>query len=613
VTLRAKLLIGLSPLLVALGVTVIVGSKTTTELAHSSRRIINENYLSVVAAERMKVAIERLDRAAILHISGDQDAPSDDSQSAHALFEEELGVEEHNITEPGEAEAAAQLHLAWDGCKRELQTFSALEGARRSDFYFRALSPKFAEVDRAADVILDMNQGAMLAKSADAEREARRWNRIVLVVGSLGSLLALVASTAWTSRLLRPLRVLGGVARRIGQGDLAVRTVVRGTDEVALLARDIDEMADKLERYRKSSLGELLQAQQNLQTAIDSMPDPILVVGIDGTLINVNGAGETLLGVRPGGPAKAWLAALPAKLGEAVEKVRAHVLTGKGPLLPTTWEDAVIVETAEGPRQFLARGGPTYDEDGAVTGTTILLQDVTRVVRLDELRSNLVATVAHEFRTPLTSIRMAIHLCAEGLVGPLTEKQADLLFTARDECERLQTIVDELLDASRRSTGKLVLHRTAVPVKTLLDGAVAFVRATAEARQVKLRTEAMPGVGEVSVDADQLGIVLSNLVTNAINHSPTGATVTLGARRLDGVVEVDVRDEGPGLAKEYQSAVFEPHFQAPGGHPGGAGLGLAIAKRVMEEHGGEIGVESEPGRGARFWFRLNVVAPKPAA
>ena len=362
----------------------------------------------------------------------------------------------------------------------------------------------------------------MLAKSASAEREARRWNRIVIAVGTTACVLALVASIAWTSRLLRPLGALGSVARRIGQGDLGARTVVGGNDEVALLAKEIDDMADKLQKYRKSSLGELLQAQQNLQAALDGMPDPLLLVRVDGALDQVNAAAETTLDIHPGEPTTQWLEALPSGLRDAIEKVRTHVQTGKGRVLPTTLEDAIGVDTRDGLRRYLARGVPTYDAEGAITGTTILLQDVTRIVRMDELRADLVATVAHEFRTPLTSIRMAIHLCAEGMAGALTEKQADLLYTARDECERLQTIVDELLAASRLNAGKLVLHRASVPVEVLLDGAVAAMRTTAETRQVHLRTEAMPGVGDVWGDRDQLNIVLSNLLTNAISHSPLG-------------------------------------------------------------------------------------------
>jgi NtrC-family two-component system sensor histidine kinase KinB len=607
VSLRSRLFAGFSPLLLALVVTVIVGSKTTTELGHSSQRIINDNYRSVLAAQRMRSAVELMDRAAMFRVSGGPDLSAADIRSARSLFDEELNAEDDNITEPGEAEAAARLRRSWQDYGQQFETFAALKQSDQKDFYFRELYPQFNRVESAADVILDMNQSAMLQKSADAEREARRWNRIVIVVGLSGCLLALAASTTWTSRLLRPLGVLSTVARRIGQGDLVARAVVRGTDEVALLAKDFNEMADRLQKYRKSSLGQLLQAQQNLQAAIDSMPDPILVVGVDGALIQANVAAETALGVRADATAD-WMAAVSTKLQEAIEKVRSHVLSGKGPLLPNALEEAVVLDLADGPKQFLARGGPTYDEDGTITGTTILLQDVTRVLRLDELRSNLVATVAHEFRTPLTSIRMAIHLCAEGVVGPLTEKQADLLFTARDECERLQTIVDELLDASRLQTGKLLLHRSIVPIEVLLGGAVDAKRASADAQQVQLRTEVMPGLGHLSVDRDQANIVLSNLLTNAIHHSPPGGVVTISAKRADNVIEIDVRDEGPGIASEHQRAVFEPYFQAPGGHPGSAGLGLAIAKRIVEEHGGDIGVESEPARGARFWFRLPAAA-----
>jgi signal transduction histidine kinase len=152
-----------------------------------------------------------------------------------------------------------------------------------------------------------------------------------------------------------------------------------------------------------------------------------------------------------------------------------------------------------------------------------------------------------------------------------------------------------------------------VPVEVLLDGAVDAMRTAADARQVQLRTEVMPGLGHLSVDRDQMNIVLSNLVTNAVHHSPSEAVVTVGARRAGGSIEVDVSDRGPGIAREHQRAVFEPYFQAPGGHPGSAGLGLTIAKRIIEQHGGDIGVESEPGRGARFWFRLPAVRSEPVS
>jgi signal transduction histidine kinase len=257
-------------------------------------------------------------------------------------------------------------------------------------------------------------------------------------------------------------------------------------------------------------------------------------------------------------------------------------------------------------RKLLPRASPVYNEERTVIGTTIVLQDVTRLLRFDELKNNLVATVAHELRTPLTSMRMAIHLCTEGVVGPLTPKQADLLFAAREDCDRLQTIVDELLDASRLQEGRPAPRKEAVAAEKLVREAIAAHGGEAEMAKVELRAEVLPGIGDVMADHERIQIVFSNLLTNAIHHSPLGATVAARAARANGWVRFEISDEGPGIAPEHQHAIFERFYQAPGGKPGGAGLGLAIAKDIVDEHGGAIGVESEPGKGARFWFRLPV-------
>src|SRR6185436_19399903 len=149
----------------------------------------------------------------------------------------------------------------------------------------------------------------------------------------------------------------------------------------------------------------------------------------------------------------------------------------------------------EGERKLLPRATPVYDEERTVVGTTIVLQDVTRLLRFDELKNNLVATVAHEFRTPLTSMRMAIHLCTEGSVGPLTPKQADLLFAAREDCDRLQTIVDELLDVSRLQEGRPMFQPSRISAEGLVRQAVDAHDSEAGGAKVQLRPEVLPGVG----------------------------------------------------------------------------------------------------------------------
>jgi NtrC-family two-component system sensor histidine kinase KinB len=236
--------------------------------------------------------------------------------------------------------------------------------------------------------------------------------------------------------------------------------------------------------------------------------------------------------------------------------------------------------------------------------TCIILQDVTRLRRFDELRNDVVATVAHEFRTPLTSLHMAIHLCLDPKVGSLTEKQADLLYAAREDCARLQVLVEDLLDLSRIQTGKVEMDRHSVGARELLETAAAAHRVGAEEKGIRLWVESAARDLRVSADVNRIGLVLSNLVANAIRHTPQGGTVEIRATAADSTVRFEVRDTGEGIPLEYRERIFEKFFQVPGPNVGGSGLGLTIAREIVLAHDGKIGVESEVAKGSTFWFSL---------
>jgi two-component system, NtrC family, sensor histidine kinase KinB len=294
--------------------------------------------------------------------------------------------------------------------------------------------------------------------------------------------------------------------------------------------------------------------------------------------------------------------------------VTSHVLQGKGAFAPRRLEDAVCVPAPGTDRFLLPRGEPVYEPGGGIVAATVLLQDVTRLRRFDELRDDLVASVAHQFRTPLTSLRMAVHLCLEGSAGPLTEKQADLLQAAREESERLQTMVDELLDLARLQGVGIELAREAVGADALLATARRNAEAQAASRGVELAIDPVPAQVDVFADPERVQLVFANLLENAIRHSPPGGRVQLAAFPRDGGVRFEVGDQGPGIAPEHQGRIFEKFVRLPGAPPGGAGIGLSLARDVVHAHGGEIGVLSEPERGATFWFTLprTPALPDPA-
>jgi two-component system, NtrC family, sensor histidine kinase KinB len=605
VSLRTKLVLAQAPLLLALVFVGAVGSLTATALGRGAQAILRENYRSVLAAERMIAAVASIDSASLFCVAGERARGEKSIAEARESFERELRAQEGNISEVGEAEATAALRGAWRRCGEALDRFQALAPeSRLRAAYFAEVLPAVEEVQRRAETILALNQDAMVHKSDAAERTADRLNALLLIAAAAGCLVGVFSSGLLTARLLRPLGVLSQAARRLGEGDSAVRARVEGRDEIAAVAAEFNTMAERLERYRQSTLGELLAAHRSSQAVIDSLSDPVIVLAVEGEILHLNAAAESLLDVRP----ETGLEVVHPALREVLERVRGHVLGGKGSYLPKGLDEAVRVATKEGDRRFLPRGTPVYSEQGAVIGASIVLQDVTRLVSFEELRNDLVAGVAHELRTPLTSLAMAIHLLNEQAVGPVSEKQADLLYAAREDCERLQGIVEELLDLSRIQGGKLELHPVLADVEDLARRALEPHRSAADLRGVHLHSEVLPGSGDVRVDPDRIALVFANLLGNAVRHSPPDGTVRLRSRGEDagGVARVrfEVADDGPGVPAEYRQAIFDKYFQLPNAPSGGAGLGLFIAREIVRAHGGEIGVDAEPSGGACFWFTV---------
>jgi signal transduction histidine kinase len=626
--LRGKLLLAQAPLAVALAVVGVLSASVTRRLADQSHLILADNYRSVLAAERMKESLERIDSGAMYILAEHETGALEGMTANRRIFERELEVQEGNITEPGEEQVTKGLRATWDVYNREVDEYLALhEHADRDRMYFRNLQPQFLKVKQRADDILALNQDAMVHKSDRVTARAQLLEQVVTFAVLLASILGLIAATWLIARTLRPLGVVTAAVRRFGEGDVKARAAIRGHDEIAAVASEFNKMADRLERYRASSLGELLQAQQAAQAAIDGLADPVLLLDGTGKLQGTNAASSTLLGINPERDGLEPLAGVDPGVRALIDKMRAHVLAGKGAYVPKGFEEAVRVPLpGEGERVFLPRATPIYSEDGTVAGAAIVLQDITRLFRFDELKNDLVATVAHEFRTPLTSLRMALHLVTEEVVGPLTQKQGDLLFAAREDCERLQVIVDELLNLSRIESGNIDLHRRRGDPDALVEMAVEVHRPAAEQAGVTIKTELPPGLPEVFVDPDRLQLVFSNLLTNAIRFAPKDSEITVRARpeivRAEAAahriaeathIRFEIADQGRGIAREHQAGLFEKFFRVPGSPEGGSGLGLFIAKGVVQAHGGEIGIDSTPGHGAAFWFTVPVAPPAATA
>jgi signal transduction histidine kinase len=224
---------------------------------------------------------------------------------------------------------------------------------------------------------------------------------------------------------------------------------------------------------------------------------------------------------------------------------------------------------------------------------------------MDEVKTNLVSTVSHELKTPLSSIRMGLHLLLEEKIGPLNPKQLELLLAAREDSERLLRMINDLLDLARLESGQTRQRFEIISPRMLIKNAVPDLNPLVEANAARLVTKIAPELPDVAVDLRQIGHVFSNLVSNASRHSRPGEDVVLSAKAVGKSVRFSVLDHGPGIPKEFQSRIFERFFRIPGTEDStGVGLGLAIAREMVVSHGGSVGLQSTSGKGSEFYFDL---------
>lgn len=607
-TLRSRLLLAALPALIALaglGAYAVHVVRTLDERVEES---FDSNYRSIVAVRTLRDVTDDVER---MLLAADVPAGAPALGARMQAFDDALALQRGNITEPGEAEATAALARACASWRDAAHAAALLPpGEERVEEYVDAVHPRAEAVRAAARPVVAPNQDALLEKSRATTALAHLLRRRLMLT-SIGALALLVVFTVVVARRVsRPLDELASAVRRIGEGDLEQPLPEPGgSDEVTTLLAEVQRMVDALRVYRRSSLGELVAAQQLAQAAIDSLRDPVLSFGADGRVRQVNHAAVEQLGIECA--ADEPLASVPQPLREEIARARDAVLAGRGPIVPEGLEGAIPVLLGGAARHAQVHALPTASSSSGVgiVGATLLVRDVTSLHAAAALKDDLLSTVAHELRTPLTSLRMAIYLLLERVVGPLTERQHELLSATRDDAERLLALVEGILAVSRIEGGGLTARRRQVPLTELLELALGPARSAAADRRVDLSCEATPDV-VCDVDRDCASLALGNLVQNAIRHTPEGGrVVTRALRRESGWVRVEVHDTGPGIAPEHRVHLFSRFYRVPGSPAGGTGLGLSIARDVVHAHGGEIGMESEVGAGSTFWLTLPLAAP----
>ncbi len=615
-TLRTKILLGVSLLMAVMAGLGLWAISLFWRLGNDIDLILRENYRSVRAAQEMKEALERMDSAQWFAIGGRESLARDQDRRSRVIFEENLRIEQKNVTLPGEQEMVDDLTRLYADYAAKANAFFKLPAERkesRPDFYFGELNPIFEAIRRRADDILEANQQNMVDERDRARGLAERSTRLMLVALAGSAVAATGLAVATTRSILEPIRAVTRGARAMAQGDLDQVVPATTRDELGELAGAFNAMARTIRGFRQSGTARLLRAQQTAQATIDSFPDPVVVVDPAGSVERANPAARRVLGVASSEAPVSW--APPPQLRGAL----AEVLGGQVDRRTMGLEQALALRDDGQERWFLPHVLAIRDDARGLLGAAVVLTDVTRFRLLDELKSDMVSTVSHELKTPLTGVQMTVHLLLEEVVGPLNAKQVELLLAARQDSDRLLAMINDLLDLTRIEQGRVRLDRQPSAPADLVAGAIERFESRARDGGIGLAGSAGRGLPAVSVDRERVEHIFDNLVGNALAHTPRGGSVRLLARddADDGggqAVRFEVEDTGEGIAPEHLARVFEKFYRVPGSKSAaGAGLGLAIAREIVVAHGGRIEAESRPGRGTVFAFTLPTSPPPGTA
>jgi signal transduction histidine kinase len=599
---REKLSLGFGGLLLIMVVIGVQSIRQLNTLGHSIDVILRENYRSVMACQQMKESLDRLDSGILITLLDDGYAEQGRELLARhvPIFTEALRIELANVTLPGEAERASRIKELFSGY--EVQLRNAVDPSRpldqRRGIYFEKLLPLFQEIKTTADEILQMNQQNMIDANGRARSTAAAARERMIVLLVSGALMAalFIIYTEW--RVLRPIQRLTRSADEISRGNLDLVVRIDSRDEIGRLSEAFNEMASSLREFRRSDLSRLARIQRSTQQVFRSLPNAVAVVDLDGRVEVSTEAAAEIFGLKSDVHIRSlafdWLAPL---FDEALKAGRIADSEGKRPVIQR------FVTNEE--RFFRPRAFPILDRGKRATGVILLLEDVTRELQQDELKRGVISTVSHQLKTPLTSLRMAIYLLLEEKAGLLTPKQMELLVAAREDSDRLHSILSSLLDISRIESGKMRMDLKPIDPHAIVLEQVDGFRSAARDRGIDLQVELSDEIPRVMADPPQIAHVLANGISNALNYTTPGGTVTVSVRAGEETVCFTVKDTGAGIPAEHLDRVFEQFFRVPGQESStGEGLGLAIAREIVEAHGGTIKVESREGEGTTLTFCL---------
>lgn len=552
------------------------------EIASRSKVILKDNYKSLVYVNDIRTAL---------------DAQNGTINPVNAAsIEKALQLEEANVTEPGEKAAVLALRQAFDRLKQPNVIFAQQREAMN-------------EIHLQLRNIDELNMNAIVRKNEKAQQATERATLFLSITASVTFIILFSFIVNFPGFIANPLRELLEGIREISRKNYKQHLNFKGHDEFSELALAFNKMALELKNWDNSNVAKIKSEKQRIETIIEQMQDAIIGLNEKQEILFLNKVAAQLLNL-DSAVAVGKSADELAQRNELLQRILADK-NSKEPLkiYADEKESYFLLEQREITiPNFDEFNDPTLIAVGKSVGKVYVLKNITQFKELDEAKTNFIATVSHELKTPLSSIKMSLKLLNDERVGTMNQEQSELVKHIKEDSERLLKITSELLDLAQVETGNLQLNFVRTNPAAIVGLAIDAVNFQAEQKEIRLELNVPAKLPAVNADVQKTAWVLVNFLSNALRYSSEKSKVLVQVSEQHGFVEFSVRDFGKGIEEQYQKKLFDRYYQVPtdGQNKSGSGLGLAISKDFIEAEQGRIWVESAIGEGSRFCFALPV-------
>ena len=572
--IKTKLTLGVGLLFLMILLLSAIGEIYINALKSDTENILVDNYNSLVYANKMLASLE------------------ENSSKSLQKFDENLKLQEQNISEVGEKEATQSLRVYYN------QYLQAEANSKNQQFIRQDIFK-----------IIDLNMQAIQRKSEFAKKTAEVATLRIALTGVICFLIAFTLLINLPSNIANPIKELTESIKQIAAKNYSQRVHFSSHNEFGELAKSFNTMAEKLEEYNDSNLSTLMIEKKRIETLINNMHDPVIGLDESMKIIFVNEEATKMIGL----PHHELVGEFAQNLAIRNDLIRSLMQDITIQKTNNKRENAEMIKIfANNKESYFEKEShnisiiPTGEQTKKTIGFVVILRNITQYKELDFAKTNFIATVSHEFKTPISSIKMSLQLLENERVGQLNEEQRNLLESIKDDTQRLLNTTSELLNITQVETGNIQLSIVPADPKSILNYAINANKTQAEQKQIQLIMDCPEDLPQVLADSEKTAWVLINLISNAVRYSHDNSSINLSISFDNQQLKYFVKDTGQGIDPQYKDKVFDRYFRVPGTKKEGTGLGLAISKEFIEAQGGQISVESDFGAGSTFTVTLQL-------